>query len=292
MLSAMFALVALSSGAASADSTATPGYVQAVQQAYDITRQASPQDPGPAANALSVLEAGTGQTQSEIIDDLTLKPPDYADANARLVALLDALGHPASTSDPALAKQRLHDVMSTSRYDALHRPPSLLDQFLQWVNDRVNAVLAFLFGRPGGARAPEWLFYVVGIGALIAVAVVVFRSVRGRLSDGAATGPLGPRPAADYFADADRFAAQRDRVRAIRALCAGVAATLAGEKSWEGSPLTVREIFKRAPDAQGLQALLQPFEAAVYGGRDVDEAAYERAAAAAARYRAPVEEAA
>jgi len=35
-----------------------------------------------------------------------------------------------------------------------------------------------------------------------------------------------------------------------------------------------------------------PFEAAVYGGRDVDAAAYEKALAAAAPFRAPVEAAA
>ena len=79
---------------------------------------------------------------------------------------------------------------------------------------------------------------------------------------------------------------------AIRALCAGVAATLAGERTWEGSPLTVREIFMRAPDFSTLRGLLLPFEAAVYGGRDVDAATYERAAAVAAPFRQRVKEAA
>lgn len=278
--------------AAIADPPPPPDYVQAVQQAYDIIRDASPSDPGPAANALRVLTSGTGKSQPEIMNDLALRPPDYADARARLAALLDALGRPASTSDPASAKQRLHDVMSMARYDALHRPPSLLDRFFQWVSDRINDFFSLLLGRPGGTRAPEWLFYIVGIAALAAIAVVVFRSARGRLTEAAAIGASGPRPAADYFADADRLVAQGDRVRAIRALCAGVAATLAGEKTWEGSPLTVREIFMRAQDSSSLQALLQPFEAAIYGGRDVDEATYQKAAAAAAPYRRPVAEAA
>ncbi len=74
---------------------------------------------------------------------------------------------------------------------------------------------------------------------------------------------------------------------AIRALCAGVAATLAGERTWAGSPLTVREIFQRAPDPASLRPLLLPFEAAVYGGRDVDEHTYQLAAAVAAKFRAP-----
>jgi hypothetical protein len=81
-------------------------------------------------------------------------------------------------------------------------------------------------------------------------------------------------------------------VGAIRALCAAVAATLAGERSWEGSPLTVREIFQRAPNYDSLRPLLVPFEAAVYGGRDVDQPTYERAAQVASAFRRPVEAAA
>jgi hypothetical protein len=100
--------------------------------------------------------------------------------------------------------------------------------------------------------------------------------------------PRPPRAPADYFAEADRLAAKGDRVGAIRALCAGVAATLAGEHTWVGSPLTVREIFRRASDPGRLDPLLLPFEAAVYGGRDVDVAAYERAAQVAAPFRQPV----
>lgn len=95
----------------------------------------------------------------------------------------------------------------------------------------------------------------------------------------------GPRAPADYFSEADRLEAEGDRVRAIRALCAGVAATLAGERTWEGSPLTVREIFQHAPDPAGLRPLLVPFEAAVYGGRAVDEATYSRALQVAAPFR-------
>jgi len=41
-----------------------------------------------------------------------------------------------------------------------------------------------------------------------------------------------------------------------------------------------------------LNPLLRPFEAAVYGGRDVDEKTYEQGAAVAARFRIPVEKAA
>jgi hypothetical protein len=256
-----------------------------VQQAYDIIKSASPENSGPAANAVRVLAAGTGGTQPEIINDLVARPPDYGDARARLEALISALSSPANTQDPALAQQRLHQVMSMSRYDPLHRPQSLWDRFVQWVNDRINQLLAFLFGRPGGAQAPNWIAYGVGVLTLLLVAVIVFRAARGRLSAAMVAVPSGPRAPADYFAEADRLASKGDRVGAIRALCAGVAATLAGERTWEGSPLTVREIFMRAPDAAGMMPLLAPFEAAVYGGRPVDEATYERAALVAAPYR-------
>jgi hypothetical protein len=178
------------------------------------------------------------------------------------------------------------------RYDALHRPPSLLDRFVQWVRDRINQLLRLLFGG-AGAQAPAWVFYLIGAVALAAVAFVMFRSARGRFTEGlVANVPTGPRAPADYFAEADLLAAKGDRVGAIRNLCAGVAATLAGERTWEGSPLTVREIFQGAPEPGRLNPLLLPFEAAVYGGRDVDPATYARAKQVAAPFRLPAEVAA
>src|SRR5438034_7421026 len=141
---------------------------------------------------------------------------------------------------------------------------------------------------PGGG-VPAWVVYAIALAVMSVVAIVVFRSARGRLAgEFAASGPAGPQAPADYFAEADRLAARGDRVGAIRALCAAVAATLAGERTWEGSPLTVREIFRRAPDPASLNPLLRPFEAAVYGGRDVDEKTYEQAAVVAARFRMPL----
>ncbi len=277
---------------AAADPSPNPTYAEAAQSALDIIQTASPSDTRPAAAALEVLISGTGDSQPEIANDLRARPPLYEDAKQRLSALLTALGQPATTGDPALAQQRLHDVMSQSRYDPLHRPPSLLDRFAQWVQDRITALLRLLFGSRGGAQAPALWFDVAGIATLLAVVFIVFRAARGRFSQSISVVPGGPRPPADFFAEADRLAAQGDRVRAIRALCAGVAATLAGERTWEGSPLTVREIFQRAPDSASLRPLLLPFEAAVYGGREVDQATYERAALVTAPFRQPVEAAA
>jgi hypothetical protein len=277
---------------ASADPPPPPTYRQAVEDAYNLVRAATPNDLTSARRAVSALEAGAGTSQLEILADLERRPPDYEDAKVRMLALLAALDDPATTSDPQLARQRLHDVLAMPRYDALHRPPSLLDRFVQWVRDRINQLLGLLFGG-SGAQAPMWIFYLIGAVGLAAVAVVVFRSARGRFTEGlVATQPAGPRAPADYFAEADRLAAKGDRVGAIRNLCAGVAATLAGELTWEGSPLTVREIFQRAPDPARLSPLLRPFEAAVYGGRDVDAATYERAKQVAAPFRLPAEVAA
>lgn len=262
-----------------------------MEAAYNLVVGAHGNDTTTASQAVSILEAGTGQTQPEIIAALERTPPDFVEAAARLRALLDAIDHPAAASDPSQAQQQLHSVLAMHRYDALHRPPSFLDRFFQWVTDRVTDLLRLLFGGSGGGLlAPSWVFYAMGVVAVAVVALVVFRGTRGRFSAGVSAGrPEGPRAPADYFAEADRLAAAGDRVLAIRALCAGVAATLAGERTWEGSPLTVREIFRRAPDPTRLRPLLVPFEAAVYGGREVDVATYEQAAQVAAPFRRPVE---
>ena len=282
------ALCGADAPAAAADAPSPPTYRQAVEATYGLIRDASVGDVVTARQAISLLEAGTGQTQPEILGDLSRQPPDFEDAKARLLSLLAALDAPAGTADPALAQQRLHQVLAMPRYDALHRPPSWLDRFLQWVGDRITQLLGLLFGRRGGPQAPAWLLYLVGAAVLLSVGVIAFRSTGGRFAQEAlASQRGGPRAPSDYFAEADRQAAKGDRVAAIRALCAGVAATLAGERSWDGSPLTVREIFLGALDPSALRPLLLPFEAAIYGGRGVDAETYERAARVAAPYRKP-----
>jgi len=280
--------------AVSAESPEPSPYRQAVSDAYDIVSQAQPGDAQAAHLAAAVLQSGTGTSQPEILADLSRQPPDFKDAAARLQSLLGALDHPAATGDPAAAQSKLHQILAMHRYDAIHQPPSALDRLGQWVNDRFKEFLRFLFGGNSiGGVIPPWVVYGIGIVVIALVGFVVFRSTRGRFGgEFAGLTAAGPRAPADFFAEADRLADKADRVGALRALCAGVAATLAGERTWEGSPLTVREIFQRAPDPASLRPLLLPFEAAVYGGRDVDVATYERAAAVAARFRVPLAEAA
>jgi hypothetical protein len=294
MLAGAAALVAWAQVSVSADSPSQTPYRQAVADAYGILSHAAPGDAQDAQQATSVLAQGTGTTQPEVLADLALRPPDLKDAVARLQALLDAIDHPAATGDPATAQSKLRAVLAMHRYAALHQPPSALDRLTQWLRDRLTELLRFLFGGSSiGGVVPAWAVYAIGIAIIAAVGLVVFRSTRGRLGGAfAAAASMGPRAPADFFAEADRLAAKGDRVGALRALCAGVAATLAGERTWEGSPLTVREIFQRAPDPASLRPLLVPFESAVYGGQDVDEAAYERAAAVASTFRTPQEKAA
>lgn len=289
----LFVLAMVFAGPAAAIVDAQPSstYEQAVQDVLNIVSSAQPGDTAAAQQALLVLQAGTGQSQPEIAQDLRLRPPDFKDAGARLQTLLAALSAPATTTDPQQAQQQLHQVLSMHRYDSLHQPPTLLDRISRWIQDRINDLLRTLFG--GGGRAfgaiPALYFYIVGALLVAGAAVIIFLATRGRLAaDATERGPSGPRAPADYFDDADRLAAAGDRVSAIRALCAGVAATLAGEQSWTGSPLTVREIFQRADEPARLRPLLLPFEAAVYGGRDVDAATYERAVLAASPFRKPV----
>ena len=275
---------------AAADASTDAAYRQAVHDALALARNAPLNDTNAAQQAVSVLEAGTGLTQPEIVADLNRNPPDFEDAVSRLQILLDALDRPADTSDPAQAQQRLHDVLSMHRYDALHRQPSWLDRLQQWVRDRINDLLDIFRREAGAPPLPYYVFYILGAVVVAAAALLIVSSTRGRFAEGVRAGrPAGPRAPADYFAEADLLAAAGDRVRAIRALCAGVAATLTGERTWEGSPLTVREIFQHAPDPASLRPLLVPFEAAVYGGRDVDEATYQRAVQVAAPFRRPSE---
>jgi len=287
-------LALIAAAPVSADDSARAAYRQVISNTLDIVQAAQPTDIAPAQHALDVLTSGVGHSQPEVEAALKVRPPDYSRAATELRAVIYVLDHPAATSDPALAQQRLHEVMSMQRYDALRRPPSFFDRLSQWIQDRIEDLIRALGSGIGpGGVVPTWVVYAIGVAVLAVVFIVVLRSSRGRLSGGFAAGGLsGPQAPADYFAEADRLVAKGDRVGAIRALCAGVAGTLAGERTWEGSPLTVREIFRRAPEPRSLDPLLRPFEAAVYGDRDVDEETYKRAAEVAARFRTPVERAA
>jgi len=265
---------------------ADPGaYADSVDRALQVLRDAHGDDRDAARRAADILEAGTGQSQREILLDLRQSPPDLADARDRLAALSRAVRSPAFAPEPGRARQAVRDILSQPRYAGLNSGPSLLDRvrdallrLLVWVVDRLGELL------PGGIR----LAVLAAAAGLALIGLVVARSVRwtGRREAGPSggsgdAGELGQDP----FARADRLAAAGDLDGAVRALAGAVAIALGGDRAWEVSPLTVRELFARASDPAALRPLLLAFEAAVYGQRPPDMEAYRRAEAAAAPFR-------
>ena len=121
-------LVAAIATPASAEPPPPPGYLESVERAYALIVNATGSITTPAELAYRVLLEGTESTQPEILADLKARPPLYDDARIRLRALIAVLQEPADTSNPEDARQRLHEVMSMKRFDALHRPPSIFDR--------------------------------------------------------------------------------------------------------------------------------------------------------------------
>ena len=237
-----------------------------------------------ARRAASELEAGTGDSQQEILDDLRRDPPDLADARTRLAALAQADRAPAFTPEPRRADRVLKDVLAQPRYASLRAGPSLGDRLWSFLVQLVIAVLERLHG--GGPTVYWALGAALALG-LVLLGFLVLRSSAalggGREARLAAEKPH--EPVRDRFAEADRLAAEGDLTGAVRALAGAVAAALGDAGDWDRSPLTVREIFGRAAEPRALRPLLLVFEAAVYGARPPDAEAYERAAAAAAAFR-------
>jgi hypothetical protein len=281
------AVLALSLAAAGGDGAraADQGtYADTVDRALQVLRDARADDRDAARRAADVLEAGTGQSQREILLDLRQSPPDVADARSRLAALSRADRSPAFVPEPARARQAVRDILAQPRYAGLGQGPSLADriraallQLLVWVAERIGAVLSSGFG-------------LAVVGAAIGLALmglVIVRSVRwrGRPEARLPGASAADEPDHDRFARADRLAAAGDLEGAVRALAGAVAVALGGDRAWELSPLTVRELFARAADPAALRPLLLAFEAAVYGQRPPGPEAYRQAEAAAAPFR-------
>jgi hypothetical protein len=269
-------------GAQAADQAA---YAASVDHALQVLRDARGDDRAAASRAADLLEAGTGQSQREILLDLRQSPPDLADARARLAALARADRSPAFVPEPGKARQAVHDILAQPRYSALGQGPTLADRvrdallrLLVWVANAIGTVLG------SGAGV---LVVAVAAAGLALIGALVARSVRWRgRREARLAGAAGVAAAEDdRFARADRLAAAGDLDGAIRALAGAVAISLGGDRAWEASPLTVRELFAGAAQPAALRPLLVAFEAAVYGRRPPDPEAYRRAAAAAAPFR-------
>jgi hypothetical protein len=269
-------------------------YAAAVGEAAGLVASGQHGDRDAAQRASRLLEQHTGNTQPEILQDLSRTPPDLADASLRLRALSAELDHPADTANPAAAQQRLHEVLSMRRYDAMRAGPSALDRLLSFIGDQLLKALAaairFLLPAFGSVSGPLDL---VRVGILLAALAVVLGGLAwlgvlaaGRFRGDAVSASKPVREGEhDSFEEADRLASEGDYQGAIRALASAVSVALGGPSVWNRSPLTVREIFNRAERPESLRSLLVTFEGVIYGHRSLDRDSYWRAAVAAEPFR-------
>ncbi len=255
-----------------------------MHRALSLVQFAERGDTPSLQQAITLLEGPPPSRQPEVLADLRREPPDLNDADRRLTALLQALEARTDTPDPAAAGRELQQILSSHRYAALRNGPSPLEQVEAWLLQQVSAILSSLGIQ--SQRAPV-LFLVIA--ALVLLAILGWAAVSSPKSAARQAAGRRARPAVrettDYFAEADRLAAGGDYFAAIRSLAGGVAVAISGERAWDRSPLTIREIFERADHPNRLRVLLLPFEAATYGHRLPDAAGYARAAEAAAPFR-------
>jgi hypothetical protein len=264
-------------------------YSLAIEQAHSLVQEGLNGRPDAAKAALAVLLPEVGDSQPEIVADLRLNPPDYADADKRLAAVAATLSRAGEVANPVQAKADLHRILSQPRYNGLHANDSLWNRFWNWVDVQI---FRFLFSLQLGG-VPNWFWLtVLGIAALVAagVTLLILRTGWTRAAKAlAATGAPATKGDLDRFAEADAAAARGDYTAALRSLVAAVATAVSGKPYWENSPLTVRELFRASGRLDQLRPLLVAFELAVYGFRPVDEATYRRVAELGEPFRAPVE---
>jgi len=262
-------------------------YTAAVHHALALVQFAETGDAPSLAQAIAVLQGAPGPAQPEILADLRATPPALPDADQRLQALYQALQQHADTPDPDRAQQQLRNVLAMPRYTGLTRGESLTQRIVNAIFDGISRFLRWLGIGGLHLNVPLWIWFAL---AALLVLFFIFWPVRTAISLGGRQARLAGRPAAvpasvDFFADADRHAAAGDYVAAIRALAGGVAVRLSGERAWDRSPYTVRELFSRADHPETLRPLLRLFEEASYGERRPDAGLYARAAEAAEPFR-------
>jgi hypothetical protein len=272
-----------------ASASSADDYANAVHRALTLVQFAERGDVPSVQQAIDVLVTGTENTQPEILRDLHRNPPDLSDADQRLQALYATLQARVDTPNPNQAEQQLQTILSQPRYSGLSTGPSLPQRVLDFIVARIGDLLTWLGVGKMHLNIPLWVWLAIGLAAVIAI---IAWPIRGGLSRGGrearlrAAGPMS-RARADFFGDADRLAASRDYVGAIKALAGGVAVHLRGQHAWDHSPLTVRELFQQSERAEELRPLLLSFEEASYGHRTPDAQTYERAVDAARPYRGP-----
>jgi hypothetical protein len=287
MVALLITLVAAVAAVSPAAASQTDDYTNAIHRALTLVQFAERGDAPSLRQALQVLEQVPGPGQPEILRDLRSVPPNLPDAASRLQALDGALQARVDTPDPNRAAEQLKSVLSMPRYAGLSTGPSLFQRIFTTILDAIRNFLQWLGVGNLHLNIPLWVW--LALAALIILAIIVW-PIRGTLSRGGreATARRAPsivRPSADFFGEADRLAAAGDYLAAVRALAGGVAVKLSGERAWDQSPFTVRELFARSKDPETLRPLLRSFEEASYGRRPPDQQMYSQAAQAAQPYR-------
>lgn len=270
-----------------ASASSVDEYTNAIHRALTLVQFAEGGDAPSIQQALQVMETVPGPSQPEILHDLRAQPPNLHDADQRLQALFTALQQRVDTPDPDRAAQQLHQVLSMPRYAGLGAGQSLPERILNGVLNAIGRFLNFLGVGKLHLNVPLWVWLAL---AVIVIMVIVLWPIRGGLDWRGRQArqtrmATAARPSVDFFAEADRLATSRDYAGAIRALAGGVAVRLSGERAWDQSPYTVRELFQRAEHPEVLRPLLRSFEETSYGQRVADAALYARAAEAAQPYR-------
>ena len=262
-------------------------YTNAIHRALTLVQFAERGDTPSIGQALQVLATAPGPSQPEILHDLGADPPNLTDADQRLQALYAALQARVDTPDPDRAQQQLNNVLSMPRYVGLVSGPSIIDRIVSTVSTALGRFFRWLglgnlhLGIPLGV----WL----ALAALFILGIIIW-PIRGTLGRGGREAVPRPapsvvRPSVDFFAEADRLAAAGDFLAAIQALTGGVTVRISGERAWDRSPFTVRELFARTEHLELLRPLLRSFEEASYGHRAPDRPMYAQAVEAAQRYR-------
>lgn len=201
-------------------------------------------------------------------------------------------GEPGGLVDPDEARRTAEEILARPEYR--EPQPSLLDRALEAVTDFLGQSFAALAG--GGAGS------VIGLviaGLVLALALwLLYRALRASWSGGGRVGgpPVvqgtsAPDDPAVWDAEADRLSAADDHRGALRcryqAAVAALVRTGALQDATARTPDEIRcELAGRRPELDPvLDSVTERFEAAWYGGRDVDAAAERAFGADAAMLR-------
>ncbi|MHB8508179.1 MAG: hypothetical protein ACYDGR_05945 [Candidatus Dormibacteria bacterium] len=275
LLGAFWNVGAIGARAASAND---PAILREARYQLDAARAGSP---GALNLCRDLLMAENGNGEEEVLADLARTPPDYLDAATRVDAQLAAIASAPTPEDPAAAKAALDHVLADPRFHAAAVSDNPIDRLRDYLLQRLLGLL-FTHGSLDILKLAVFLALVAG---LVAIAVLALRQpLRSGAQIHHATGDRPRRHPQDHFAAADRAAAAADYATAVRELVAALVAIRGGEPTWEGSHLTVRELFDRGGLAD-LATVVAAFERVTYGHREATAADWEAARKEAAPYR-------